>query len=159
LINANSISTSTLWDFALALYAQPQVPDTCLQLQDEYNANVCLVLAMCWLDARQYPLSDADLSRLKMHISGWTTQIVEPLRGIRRQLKSPVDSFVQDETQEQLRNLVKQAELLAEKKLLEEIERWVNENSRAKDQTTSSNLERYMHELNVPIGLSAVLRS
>lgn len=159
MVNRNSACTSTLWDFALALYAQPQVPDSCLQLQDEYNANVCLVLAMCWLDARQYPLSDSGFSNLKLHISGWTTQIVEPLRRIRRQLKSPIDFFEQDETQAQLRNLVKQAELLAERKLLEEIERWVDENSQAKDPITASNLERYMRELNVPLSLVSALRN
>ena len=159
MVNRNSASTSTLWDFALALYAQPQVPDTCLQLQDEYNANVCLVLAMCWLDARQYALSDSGFSNLKLHISGWTTQIVEPLRRTRRQLKLPIDFFEQDETQTQLRNLVKQAELLAEKKLLKEIERWVDENSQAKDPITASNLERYMRELNAPLSLVSALRN
>lgn len=145
-----------LWDFAVAFYAQPQVADTCVRVQDEYKANVCLLIAMCWLDTCSQPLSDAEFARLKTHIAGWTIQIVEPLRSLRRQLKLPFEALPQDETQEQLRNALKQAELLAEKKLLEELERWLSESANAVDKKVVSNLERYAQELNLPPAFVAV---
>lgn len=151
-------SPQTLWDFALGLYARPGVAAACLRLQDEYRANVCLLIAMCWLDENGQLLDDAEFASLQFHIRPWTTQVVEPLRHVRRLLKAPLESLSLNETQEQLRNTVKQAELLAEKKLLEEIESWVGENLLASENKTSNrNLESYNHELNAPPDLVAAL--
>ena len=36
----------SLWDFSLALYAQPEVADTCLRLQDEQGINVWELIHM-----------------------------------------------------------------------------------------------------------------
>ncbi|WP_189420044.1 TIGR02444 family protein [Cellvibrio zantedeschiae] len=151
------VKSQTLWNFAVAFYAQPQVADTCLRLQDEYKANVCLLIALRWLDTCDQALSDEEFVALKTHVAAWTAQIVEPLRQLRRQLKSPFEPYQQDETQEQLRNAVKQAELLAEKKLLEEIEHWMSKNVQASKANASSNIEDYIVELNAPKELLVVL--
>lgn len=139
-----------LWDFALAFYAQPQVAEACLQLQDEYQANVCLLIGLRWLDVRGQYLSGADFATLKIHIQDWARGVVEPLRSLRRDLKLPFANFVQDEIQTQLRTLIKQAELLAEKKLLIEIERWAIALSPISKMEPVNNLARYLIELNVP---------
>lgn len=151
-------SSQALGDFALAFYAQPQVAETCLRLQDEHQANVCLLIAMCWLDARQYHLADEELLALQNHIRGWTQDVVEPLRYLRRRLKLSFETLPQDETQMELRNTLKQAELLAEKKLLMEIERWIGKNSQASvTGAQGKNLERYTRELKAPKGLVALI--
>ena len=95
---------------------------------------------------------------LKNHIRGWTQEVVEPLRYLRRRLKSPFEALPQDEAQMELRNMLKQVELLAERKLLIEIERWISVNSQvtsARDQ--GKNIERYASELNVPEDLVALI--
>jgi uncharacterized protein (TIGR02444 family) len=158
-LNSHELTSSqTLWNFALAFYAQPQIAETCLRLQDEYKANVCLLIAMCWLDARQHQLADEELMALRNHIRGWTQEVVEPLRYLRRRLKSPFEVLPQDETQMELRNILKQAELLAEKKLLIEIERWISVNSQVTSaKAQGKNIERYASELNVPEDLVALI--
>lgn len=147
-----------LWDFALALYAQQQVAEACLQLQDEYQANVCLMIGLHWLDARGQDLDDVQLTALKEHIQGWTQTIVEPLRSLRRALKSPFENLAQDETQTLLRTAVKQAELLAEKKLLIEIERWVVSLPHKNNVQANHNLERYLGQLGAPQNLIEIVR-
>jgi len=137
-----------LWGFALAFYAQPQVADACLQLQDEYQANVCLLIGLRWLDVREQRLDDGQLAALNEHIKTWTDTVILPLRSLRRALKLPVENFPQDEAQEQLRNAIKHAELLAEKKLLQEIEGWVNQH--IKNIRGDDNLKRYLLQLESP---------
>jgi uncharacterized protein (TIGR02444 family) len=150
--------SQALWDFALAFYAQPDVAQTCLRLQDEYQANVCLLIAMSWLDARQHHLADAEFLALQHHIAGWTQTVVEPLRLLRQRLKLPFEDFSKDEMQLELRNILKQAELLAEKKLLIEIERWLGKHSRATAAAThGKNVERYANELKTPKNLVAII--
>lgn len=150
--------SQSLWDFALAFYAQPLMADACLQLQDEYQANVCLLIGLRWLDMRGQHLDDAEFAAVKNHIQGWSKNVIEPLRSLRRELKLPFENWVQDETQMQLRAAIKQAELLAEKKLLIEFERWVvarpTQHVRA-----ANNLERYLMQLAAPKNLIELMRS
>lgn len=149
----------SLWDFALAFYAQPQVAEICLQLQDEYQANVCLLIGLRWMDAREDYLDETDFTHLKNHIEMWTREVVEPLRSLRRKLKSPIEHIAQDEVQEQLRTVIKNAELLAEKKLLNEIERWAiaqKKMTQINSAQDTTNLERYLAQLNALNYLNAL---
>jgi len=148
----------SLWDFALEFYARPEVSSTCLQLQDHHYVNVCLLLGLCWLDTKHCSLSDEEYAELNRLIHRWTNDVIEPLRRLRRTLKLPFDTFIQDESQLQLRNTIKQAELLAEKKLLLEIESWVQQKNRLLAESgASGNVERYLREKSVPSALIAVL--
>ncbi len=148
-----SMNTSTsfqpLWDFALAFYAQPQIAETCVHLQDSYKVNVCLLIGLRWLDESGKHLSDAQFADLQTYIQVWTQQVVEPLRSLRRLLKQPVAAYPQDETQAQIRISIKQAELLAEKKLLLEIEAWSQQLSQTQDSLIKSNLDVYLSALAV----------
>jgi uncharacterized protein (TIGR02444 family) len=144
-----STSFQPLWDFALAFYAQPNIAETCVHLQDGYKVNVCLLIGLRWMDDCGKYLSDGELAALQAHIHVWTQQIVEPLRSLRRLLKEPVAGYPQDETQAQIRTAIKQAELLAEKKLLLEIETWSMQIKAAQDSGINSNLEVYLSALGV----------
>jgi len=141
----------SLWDFALAFYAQPQVAEICLQLQDENKANVCLLIGLRWLDTREQYLDEVQLNALKSHSEDWTQTVVEPLRALRRRLKLPFENVVQDETQAQLRATIQQAELLAEKKLLLAIESWLAHASLTTKKSQRTNVENYLYQLAVPI--------
>jgi uncharacterized protein (TIGR02444 family) len=144
-----STSFQPLWDFALAFYAQPQIAETCVHLQDSYKVNVCLLIGLRWLDESGKHLSDAQFADLQTYIQVWTQQVVEPLRSLRRLLKQPVAAYPQDETQAQIRISIKQAELLAEKKLLLEIEAWSQQLSQTQDSLIKSNLDVYLSALAV----------
>lgn len=133
----------------MAFYAQPRIAETCVHLQDSYKVNVCLLIGLRWMDESGKYLSDAQFADLQSHIQAWTQQVVEPLRLLRRLLKEPVVGYAQDETQAQIRTSIKQAELLAEKKLLLEIEAWSQQLTQTQDSPITSNLEVYLSALDV----------
>jgi uncharacterized protein (TIGR02444 family) len=143
-------ATPSLWDFALSFYAKLQMAETCLDLQDTYGCNVCLLIGLGWMDTRSKFLSGSDLANLESYIQTWTQQVVEPLRTLRRLLKQPIATYGQDDAQAQLRSLIKDAELLAEKKLLAEIELWLTTFSVTQESNVNSNIERYLLKLGAP---------
>lgn len=114
--------------------------------------NVCLLIGLRWMDELGKHLNEYELAALQAHIQRWTQEVVEPLRALRRVLKQPVASYPQDETQAQLRAAIKQAELLAEKKLLLEIEAWVKQKIQPQDSLLNTNLEVYLSALGVSQG-------
>lgn len=140
----------SLWDFALAFYAKPQVAETCIDLQDTYECNVCLLIGLGWVDVRKKYLSEEDLAHLESYIQPWTQQVVVPLRNLRRLLKHPVAVYAQDDTQVAVRNLIKQAELSAEKKLLAEIESWLIQFPVTTKADSGSNVANYLQKLATP---------
>lgn len=120
-----------------------------MYLQDSYKVNVCLLIGLRWMDETVKYLSDAQFADLQSHIQAWTQQVVEPLRSLRRLLKQPVAAYPQDEAQTQMRTAIKQAELLAEKKLLLEIEAWSQQLTQTHNSPIKSNLEVYLSALDV----------
>ena len=76
------------WDFSLALYAKPGVAESCLRLQDGLGLDVNLLLYACWTAARggERPSPDG-WRRLVDETAVWRSQVVEPLRSVRRFLK------------------------------------------------------------------------
>ena len=108
-----------------------------------------MLIGLRWLDESGKHLSDAQFADLQTYIQVWTQQVVEPLRSLRRLLKQPVAAYPQDETQAQIRISIKQAELLAEKKLLLEIEAWSQQLSQTQDSLIKSNLDVYLSALAV----------
>lgn len=118
-----------------------------MHLQDSFKVNVCLLIGLRWMDESGKHLSDDELAALQAHIQAWTQQVVEPLRSLRHLLKQPIADYPQDEIQEQIRTAIKQAELMAEKKLLLEIEAWVKNTKPAKAAGVKSNLDTYLEPL------------
>ncbi|XUO82665.1 TIGR02444 family protein [Halomonas sp. KM007] len=111
----------SLWDFALAFYAQPGVEQACLTLQDAADVDVCELLLHGWLychglQARREAL--ADISRERAH---WQGQFTEPLRHLRRELKRQA---AEDEAIDALRKTIKTAELQAERVNLQRWQQW-----------------------------------
>ena len=97
--------------FAIALYGRPGVADACLLLQERCDADVCVVLALCWLSRRGADVADRSLTgRLVAASEDWRANLVLPLRGARRWLKPRSDTAASAE----LRAAIKKAELSAE---------------------------------------------
>lgn len=104
----------TFWDFSLSLYAQPEVADCCLQLQDRYAGNVNIFLWSIWLGRRQVRLTDERLTAALKLIQQWDLDYVQVLRQLRRKMKY---EFAQDlELIAPVRESIKAAELKAEKR-------------------------------------------
>jgi uncharacterized protein (TIGR02444 family) len=107
-------SDSAFWRFSLRFYALPHVAPACLALQDEANVDVNLMLFLLFLAESGRAITRDDVARLDAGIAPWRSEVVEPLRALRRRLKSGIGD-VTAATSEGLRNMVKKIELEAER--------------------------------------------
>ena len=105
---------SAFWRFSLGFYAIPDVAPACLALQDEANVDVNLMLFLLFLADQGRAVTRDDVARLDASIAPWRAEIVEPLRALRRRLKTGVGD-VPPATSETLRNMVKKVELESER--------------------------------------------
>jgi len=81
-------AAEAFWTFSLDLYARPGIADACLRLQDAYALDVNLMLLCCWLGRRGCRLSAAELAAAEARAAPLRTQILTPLRAVRRALKT-----------------------------------------------------------------------
>jgi uncharacterized protein (TIGR02444 family) len=109
-----SSDDSAFWRFSLRFYALPDVAPACLALQDEAGVDVNLLLLLLFLAEKGRAVSRDDVARLDAAIAPWRGDVVEPLRALRRRLKTGVGDFPPGAS-EGLRNMVKKVELEAER--------------------------------------------
>jgi uncharacterized protein (TIGR02444 family) len=84
------------WRFSLALYARPGVAEALIALQDRAGRDVNLILFALWAGAvHGIRLGAATLNRAEVVISDLRAGVIEPLRGLRRRLKSDPAEDVQ----------------------------------------------------------------
>lgn len=114
---AEDAEENALWAFVVWAYALDGVEEACLALQDEFNADVVLVLFCVWLSYRG--LGSADLQQClgtMLDVSQeWRRNLVEPIRAARRSMKvnleaAPIAAADRREAQV-IRNRVKRCEL------------------------------------------------
>jgi len=84
----NAGAGSPFWRFSLALYRRPDVANACLALQDRHGLDVNLLLFLLWLATSRRRLAAEAVRALDQRLSGWRSQVVVPLREMRRTLKS-----------------------------------------------------------------------
>lgn len=109
------VSTS-LWDWTLAAYARPGVPEATLALQDEHGFNTSYLLWAVWADPDREEMANGMQTAVL-----WDETVLWPLRNVRRALKASRRPFG-DAAREGLREDVKAAELGAERVLMETLE-------------------------------------
>jgi uncharacterized protein (TIGR02444 family) len=109
-----AITEAELWNFANSFYGMDGVADACILLQDRLGVDVVLLIFAVFAALRHGLVLDADdIAAADCTILGWRTEVIEPLRRLRRRLKSgpaPAPSATQ-----QLRGRVKELELEAER--------------------------------------------
>lgn len=138
-----------LWDFSLDVYAQPEVKSSCLELQDAHGADVNILLWCFWLELEQKKLNIERLQNAHDLVSTWVESAIKPLRQMRRELKKHYGTT--DPRIENLRQTIKQAELLAEQQ-----EQWLLQSLAIEWQQETScippgtNLRIYLTELQIP---------
>jgi uncharacterized protein (TIGR02444 family) len=105
---------SPFWRFSLRFYSRAAVAAACLTLQDEAGVDVNLMLFLLYLAEHKRSVSEAEISRLDRAVAEWRGQVVKPLRGLRRALKSGVGD-IPVEVSESFRAQIKRLELDSEK--------------------------------------------
>jgi len=107
----------TLLDWALEVYARPEVEAALIDLQDVGEQNVCLLLWAAWSSRTGRPL-DADAFEEAVDVArAWETAAISALRNVRRGLKKPIPDL-DPAAREAVRDQVKAVEIEAEKALL-----------------------------------------
>jgi uncharacterized protein (TIGR02444 family) len=116
---------SESWDFALKLYAEPGIADSCLSLQAECSVDVMMLLAAAFAAVRRgVVLTPFDIADMDAACRPWREQIVLPLRALRATLKTGPAPAPSERT-EKLRSSIKAAELSAERLQNEVLAHWL----------------------------------
>lgn len=152
---AQPSGNNPLWAFADALYSSRGVEETCLHLQDQYGANVNLLLWCCWLESRGIELTSAGLERAKHAIEQWDADIVKPLRRARRLVK---EGALLNNTTRLLKASIQEAELLAElheQDLLFGVTETLN--ARDEEQIPGANLRLYLVSVGLRLHMEQVI--
>jgi uncharacterized protein (TIGR02444 family) len=105
---------SPFWRFSLALYRHEAVAAACLDLQDRCDVDVNLLLFLLWLASGRRVLSGDEVRALDARLAPWRSEVVLPLRTVRRRLKADAP-LVAPEDAALFRNRVKALELEAER--------------------------------------------
>lgn len=108
------MSVPDLWAFSLSFYARHGVAEACLTAQDGHGADVNLLLWAVWLAVQGHDLTVAEAAEAQAATQAWRAEVVQPLRGVRRRLKTgPLPA--PDAATESLRTQIKAVELEAER--------------------------------------------
>ena len=80
--------SGALWNFSLEVYAQPEVEQACLLMQDKLGMDINLLLVCLWLGSSgRGRLNEDELIDLQQQVAFWQQEIIQPLRQVRRRLK------------------------------------------------------------------------
>lgn len=111
--------STSLWNFALELYARPGVEQACLRLQDAHGNDVCLLLCALWLDRRGVACTAPRREAVRALAGQWQGGLIAPLRALRRRWKA---AAAEDTAIAGLRQRLAQLEVDAERELLARLE-------------------------------------
>lgn len=109
------LNAEGFWEFSLAFYCKPQVAVSLLALQDRRNADVNMLLAICWLATLGYQLPTSGLIDIDAAVQPWRDKIIKPLREIRRRVKSEFTEEISKIDQQSLHHTLLGAELDCER--------------------------------------------
>ena len=103
---------SEFWNYSTQIWTLPQVEAICLDLQNDYDANVNMLLYCCWLGDKNLSFNDDDLQTLLDTIQPWQIMI-KPLRDSRKMMKQHIIAMPADMTEQTIAN-ISEMELNAE---------------------------------------------
>ena len=152
---------SQLWNYSTQTYQVPEVENACLNLQNNYSADVNILLNCCWLGENQIELSGDDLTALMMASSPWQNSILKPLRNARRMMKQHIIAMPLELIDQTIQNM-NEMEINAERMEQQSLEKIIDVDTRQKNQDKSvleiatSNLTLYLTQLESVGSLSDV---
>ncbi|WP_173009902.1 TIGR02444 family protein [Mycolicibacterium sp. P9-64] len=115
-----------LRQFALAVHDVEGVPAACVLLQDRFDLDVNVLLLGAYIGVQGKTLTADDVDAARAVVDTWHTEVVRPLRAVRRRLKSG-PAPAPDARTASLRRHVAGSELDAELVELDELGRWADE--------------------------------
>jgi uncharacterized protein (TIGR02444 family) len=119
------------WTWTLAFYGGPGISPAFLHLQDVHGADVNILLFLLWQSSLgRAALTPADFAALDTAITAWRTEVIAPLRSLRRQLKG--------QGEEDVRAPIAAAELAAERSSQRRLVAALGERSKAADRARES---------------------
>lgn len=148
-----------LWRFSLAFYGIPGVAQALIALQDREGLDVNLILFALWLGlSRRSRLNSDELAAADRAVCTIRTEIVEPLRVLRRSLRHHPDADIQN-----LRDGVKVLELAAEKLIQSRLARLAGprDSNSSRDSglaAAHANFALYLGSERVGVGEAAAIR-
>ena len=105
---------STFWDFSIEFYSEPSVSRVCIELQDALGVDVNVLLFVLWCSNKRRKLSEQELTQVAVSAHDWQSNVVKPLRGVRRFLKQCY-AVSEPAATGDLREAIKKLELEAER--------------------------------------------
>lgn len=78
----------SFWEYSCRVYRQASVSERCLHLQDEYTLDVNLLLMCCWHAETRGVIDGAILTQMITQSQEWSSNVVKPLRSVRRWMKT-----------------------------------------------------------------------
>ena len=109
------LNADGFWEFSLAFYCKPQVAVALLSLQDRRDADVNMLLAICWLATLGYQLPTSGVEHIDAAVKPWRDKVVRPLREVRRRVKSDFGEEIGKLDQQSLHHTILGAELDCER--------------------------------------------
>lgn len=109
-----------LWEYSLAVYSKPSVDTLLVQLQDDYGADVNMLLLAFFQAKNNLRLNTDDYQFLLKQVAGWQSNAVVPLRSVRRYLKNN-DSVDVQKIREKIKTVEVEAEAWQQSLLFEAI--------------------------------------
>ena len=109
------MQSTSLWDFSNQLYDREGIASLCLRLQDEYRLDVNLLLFCCWCAHFEEELPEEIWQRILGFSNEWRSQVVKPLRDVRKWMKLESSTYSRENQFSVLRDRIKMDELAAEK--------------------------------------------
>ena len=76
-----------LWDFALTVYQSDTIKQRCLELQDDYGVDICLLLGFLWMRKGGCRLAQFECSNLVAELDDWQRTKTQAIRALRRRVK------------------------------------------------------------------------
>lgn len=154
---------SEFWNFSTEVYQRPETEQACLHLQDQYQADINILLYCCWAGQKQILLSENDLSLLIKTSMPWQKNILTHLRAARTTLKTS-KVIIPDELREQTRSNISEMELNAEHMAQLDLEKALNLKKKAIEKHTSAeecclhNLNLYCQQMESPLSTEDISR-
>jgi uncharacterized protein (TIGR02444 family) len=109
------LNADGFWEFSLAFYCKPNVAAALLSLQDRRQADVNMLLAICWLATLGYRLPIEGVQSIDAAVASWREKVVVPLRQVRRRIKSDFGEEIGKIDQQSLKHTLLGAELDCER--------------------------------------------
>ena len=104
---------SKLWSFSEQTYSLPEVKDICLDLQNNFDADINIILYCLWIADKCIKLNQEDVKALIQATLPWQNSILKPLRDARKMMKQHIIAMPA-ELQEQTISNLREMELNAE---------------------------------------------